>query len=55
MKFSRILYKIGFLSVLGANILSTSCQKKSDFVNTSHNSVLYNAHSENSSLSNSQK
>lgn len=55
MKFSRILYKIGFLSILAINILSTSCQKKSDFVNTSQNSVLYNTHSENSSLSNSQK
>ena len=55
MKFSRILYKIGFLSVLGANILSTSCQKKSDFVNTLQNSVLYNAHAENSPLSYSHK
>ena len=55
MKFSRFLYKIGFLSILVINILSTSCQKKSDFVNTSQNSVFYNAHSKNSSLSNSQK
>lgn len=55
MKFSRILYKIGFLSILAINILSTSCQKKSDFVNTLHNSVLYNTHSKNSSLSYSHK
>lgn len=55
MKFSRILYKIGFLSILAINILSTSCQKKSDFVNTLHNNVLYNAHSKNSSLSYSHK
>ena len=55
MKFSRFLYKIGFLSILAINILSTSCQKKSDFVNTLHNSVLYNAHSENSPLSYSHK
>lgn len=55
MKFSRILDILGFLSVLGANILSTSCQKKSDFVNTLHNSVLYNTHSENSPLSYSHK
>ena len=55
MKFSRILDILGFLSILGANILSTSCQKKSNFVNTLHNSALYNTHSENSSLPNSQK
>ena len=55
MKFSRFLYKIGFLSILVINILSTSCQKKSNFVNTLHNSVLYNVHSENSSLSYSHK
>ena len=55
MKFSRFLYKIGFLSILAINILSTSCQKKSNFVNTSQNNVLFNTHPENSSLSNSQK
>ena len=55
MKFSRFLYKIGFLSILAINILSTSCQKKSNFVNTSQNSVFYNVHSENSPLSYSHK
>lgn len=55
MKFSRFLYKIGFLSILAISILSTSCQKKSDFVYTSQKSVFYNTHSENSPLSNSQK
>ena len=55
MKFSRILYKIGFLSILAINILSTSCQKKSDFVNTSQNNVLFNIHPENSPLSYSYK
>lgn len=47
MKFSRILYKAGFVSILTANILSTSCKNKRDFAKTQHNNVLFKIHSEN--------
>ena len=47
MKFSRILYKAGFVSILTANILSTSCKNKRDFAKTQHNNVLFKINTDN--------